>query len=239
MTPGLLRIFDANLNRATEGLRLLEDVARFILNDYELTQSFRDIRHALAQSAQPLDIRLLSERDAEHDIGKPIRDVLKKQGIPDNNGNGESNPYAELTDTIAANARRVEQALRVMEELSRLSETEPVLDTASFARARFDLYALGKKLSSGILRQKQASYLEGLYVILDKASLGEKTYWKRPPRSSQAAAPFCNSGLNKTVKRNCCLLPENFKNYAPTPACFSSSTIILTWHWQPTPMESI
>lgn len=174
MTPGLLRIFDANLNRATEGLRLLEDVARFILNDYELTNGFRKMRHALAQSAQPPDIHLLFQRNAERDIGKPTKDTLKKQSLPDNNAEGESKPYAELTGTITANARRAEQALRVMEELSRLPETETVLDTASFARARFELYTLEKKLSASVLRQKQASYLKGLYVILDTASLRGK-----------------------------------------------------------------
>ncbi len=38
-TPSrLLRIIDANLDRAREGLRLLEDIARFYLNDAAITE---------------------------------------------------------------------------------------------------------------------------------------------------------------------------------------------------------
>ena len=36
-----LRIIDANLNRIGEGLRLLEDLARLLLNDVSLTQQLK------------------------------------------------------------------------------------------------------------------------------------------------------------------------------------------------------
>ncbi len=35
----MLRILDVNLNRIGEGLRLLEDITRFILNDPELSEA--------------------------------------------------------------------------------------------------------------------------------------------------------------------------------------------------------
>ena len=59
-----LRIVDANLNRSTEGLRVLEDVARFVLNDATLSQQLRTIRHNLADAGRSLGIILLEERDS-------------------------------------------------------------------------------------------------------------------------------------------------------------------------------
>ncbi|MCJ7669103.1 MAG: hypothetical protein MUO61_01115, partial [Dehalococcoidia bacterium] len=66
-----LRMIDANLNRSSEGLRVLEDVARFLLNDAELSQRLRTLRHDLARQTKSLSVGLLSQRDSEHDVGHP------------------------------------------------------------------------------------------------------------------------------------------------------------------------
>ena len=44
-----LRIIDANLNRAAEGLRVLEDIARLGLNDASLSERLKTLRHELTQ----------------------------------------------------------------------------------------------------------------------------------------------------------------------------------------------
>jgi len=64
-------MIDANLNRSSEGLRVLEDVARFLLNDAELSQRLRTLRHDLARETESLSVGLLSQRDSEHDVGHP------------------------------------------------------------------------------------------------------------------------------------------------------------------------
>ena len=71
MPRQLLRMIDANLNRSSEGLRVLEDVARFLLNDAGLSQQLRAIRHNLAEETKSLSTKLLSQRDSEHDVGHP------------------------------------------------------------------------------------------------------------------------------------------------------------------------
>ena len=38
------RIIDANVNRAVEGLRILEEIARFILEDKETTNELKNLR---------------------------------------------------------------------------------------------------------------------------------------------------------------------------------------------------
>ena len=49
-----LRIIDANLNRIGEGLRLLEDVSRLLLNDGALTQQLKNMRHELVRGERSL-----------------------------------------------------------------------------------------------------------------------------------------------------------------------------------------
>jgi hypothetical protein len=68
-----LRVVDANLNRAREGLRVVEDVARFVLGDEALTKRAKDLRHALSgyiRRAGFDEDRLLSARDAGHDVAR-------------------------------------------------------------------------------------------------------------------------------------------------------------------------
>ena len=40
----ILRIIDANLNRTAEGLRVLEDIARFVLDDAALSRQLKIMR---------------------------------------------------------------------------------------------------------------------------------------------------------------------------------------------------
>ena len=69
MTRGTFRIIDVNLNRLAEGLRLLEDLARFHLDDATLTGSLKTIRHELLPHDRSFNEELLTARDAEADVG--------------------------------------------------------------------------------------------------------------------------------------------------------------------------
>jgi len=155
-----LRIIDANLNRSSEGLRVLEDVARFLLNDTELSQRLRTIRHDLAQETKSLSLGLLSQRDSEHDVGCPSS---KNRELT-----METTSLQGLLDLVTANAKRVEESLRVVEELAKLPEISSMLNSASFEQMRFALYSLERDLLSRISRRDKMERLAGLYVILDK-----------------------------------------------------------------------
>ena len=163
MPHQLLRMIDANLNRASEGLRVLEDVARFLLNDAKLSRRLRTLRHDLAKETKSISLGLLSGRDAERDVGRP-----RSQ---------DREPIAEVTalhgllDVVAANAKRVEEALRVMEEVAKLPDMNSLLDSASFEQTRFALYALERDLFSKISRRDKTDRIAGLYVILDRQFL--------------------------------------------------------------------
>ena len=146
----MLRIIDANLNRCREGLRVLEDSARFMLNDTDLSQRFRQIRHKLieADSSQGL----LISRDASGDVGAK-KPAAKLRG--------------SLSDLVTANSRRVQESLRVLEEFAQLPGLIPNLDSDWFKSARFTLYILEKELTHRLLRRDKIEKLTGLYVIID------------------------------------------------------------------------
>jgi thiamine-phosphate pyrophosphorylase len=156
-------MIDANLNRSSEGLRVLEDVARFLLNDAELSQRLRTLRHDLTRETKSLSIGLLSHRDSEHDVGHPYS--------KDKELTMKATSLQGLLDLVTANAKRVEESLRVVEELAKLPELSAMLDSASFEQMRFALYTLERDLISRISRRDKIERISGLYVILDRQFL--------------------------------------------------------------------
>ena len=156
-------MIDANLNRSSEGLRVLEDVARFLLNDAELSQRLRTLRHDLARETNSLSVGLLSHRDSEHDVGHPYS--------KDKEPTMEATSLRGLLDLVTANAKRVEESLRVVEELAKLPELSPMLNSASFEQSRFALYTLERDLICQISRRDKIERISGLYVILDRQFL--------------------------------------------------------------------
>ena len=161
-----LRMIDANLNRSSEGLRVLEDVARFLLNDAELCQRLRTLRHEMARETKALRVGLLSQRNAEYDVGHLYHIPRREKKL-----NVEKTSLQGLLDLVTANAKRVEESLRVIEELAKLPEMNSKLNSASFEQTRFTLYTLERDLISRMSRRDKVERISGLYVILDRQFL--------------------------------------------------------------------
>ncbi len=153
-----LRIIDASLNRVGEGLRLLEDIARLLLNDVALTEQLKTMRHELIRGDSSFQQQLLQSRNAEGDVGVDIE-------VP---GEGKQR---ELPIVLVANARRVQESLRTLEELAKVPGVAPKLDSEKFKQARFALYTIERKLLSRLLRQDKLKHISGLYVIIDTQAL--------------------------------------------------------------------
>jgi thiamine-phosphate pyrophosphorylase len=156
-----LRIIDANLNRIGEGLRVLEEIARLSLSDIGLTQQLKDMRHDIARVDNDFRAKLINARDAAGDIGA---DMLVA---------GEEKPR-NRKDTVIANARRVQESLRVLEEIARVPDLK--LDTGKYRNARFTLYTIEKELLQKVSRQDKLERLQGLYVIIDTTMLRGRSY---------------------------------------------------------------
>jgi thiamine-phosphate pyrophosphorylase len=104
MQQAVYRILDANLDRAREGLRIIEEWCRFGLNHSSLAEECKKMRQELA-SLHTWEIR--QARDTPADVGTEL-----------------SHPGEETRDSIEsllqANLARVQEALRVLEEYGKL-----------------------------------------------------------------------------------------------------------------------
>ena len=128
----LLRIVDANFNRSREGLRVCEDIARFIMNSSALTKELKALRHGISgiiRSSPEMAEDLLESRNPSGDCGK----------IPDFK---IEIPRREANDIFTANIERVKESIRVLEEFFKLVDIKL---SAKFSRLRFKAYAIEKK----------------------------------------------------------------------------------------------
>ena len=141
MKSSYIRLIDANLNRSREGLRVCEDVSRFILNDRAMTRSFKSLRHKLKEiyGFCERDYDLFSARDVKKDIGKKTH---KTEAARRN-----------VSDIFAANIQRVKESLRVLEESFKLIDAKL---SERFKKIRFNVYGLETKSLKKIkaLREK-------------------------------------------------------------------------------------
>lgn len=105
-TP-LLRILDANANRAGEGLRVIEEYARFVLDDPHLAGGWKTLRHDLqtALSEIPPAWRLAA-RATQSDVGVELTTPQEAD-------------RADARAVAAASAERVAQAFRCLEEYAK------------------------------------------------------------------------------------------------------------------------
>jgi len=118
-------IVDANLNRAGEGLRVVEDWARFYLRNTEITGGLREIRHGLWKAAQKNYPDIITGRNSGEDILS-----------------GSREPARECEKSIpAASFNRVKEALRVLEEMGKLVGGDA---SAKFKEMRFKIYEIEK-----------------------------------------------------------------------------------------------
>ena len=121
------RILDANLDRAREGLRVLEDWCRFGLNHHELTDKFKHLRQSLGQW-HTADLR--AARDTPNDTGTSITHPQEQS-------------RTGITQVLQANFCRVEEALRSLEEFGKIYQSE--LATAC-KQWRYQIYSLESEI---------------------------------------------------------------------------------------------
>lgn len=130
------RAIDANANRAREALRVLEDLARFVLNDAELSARAKALRHGVEAGVAGLGIDAtarLASRDTAGDVGTRIA--------------APGGPSRESLDALAgANASRAAEALRSLEECAKTFPGVGVGASRAFESLRYGVYELEKSL---------------------------------------------------------------------------------------------
>lgn len=142
------RILDANLDRAREGLRIIEEWCRFSLENSQLAEECKQMRQEIACWHSP-EIRI--ERDTPNDPGTTL-----------------SHPQEEtrngIDDLLQSNLCRVQEALRVLEEYGKLYQAE--MGTA-FKNIRYQVYTLESSILNHDRYQKLKKSL--LYLITSQS----------------------------------------------------------------------
>jgi hypothetical protein len=130
-TSGIYRIIDANANRLKEGLRVCEEVARFILDDRRLTAGLKNIRHEVDAALDSLTDRgrCIAARDSVRDTGRTIHTSreLKRSNV---------------IDIFCANIQRVKESIRVLEEFAKIDDSKCAL---KFKDLRYRVYEIEKQ----------------------------------------------------------------------------------------------
>lgn len=145
------RAIDANLNRASEGLRAAEEYVRFGENDLRLTTELKAFRRELAEASRVFSAeKLLAARDTPGDVGTEIDDVAENRRI-------------DVRDAARANLKRVQQALRAIEEFAKIVAPPAA---PAFERLRYASYSLEQRLADPGGRRKRLAQAT-LYFLLD------------------------------------------------------------------------
>ncbi|MBP6921472.1 thiamine phosphate synthase [Candidatus Gracilibacteria bacterium] len=131
-------IIDANIHRVCEGLRVIEEYFRFVMNDEVLTNKLASLRKKISHHALPVSDRARMEaRDMEKDAR--TNEVISSR----------KNSY----DLLLANMKRSQEALRVLEEYT---------GDDNFRIFRYELYELEKDCFLNIRKPVE---LRGVYLI--------------------------------------------------------------------------
>ena len=126
LSPELLRVVDANLNRLKEGIRVVEDIMRYRDNNKTLSLKLKQLRHS-AKINETLE--LLKHRDSINDVLRPtIEDELHR---------------TDIKSILTANFKRAEESCRVLEELFKLYSASY---SENFKHIRYELYDLEKEI---------------------------------------------------------------------------------------------
>jgi len=146
-----LRVIDANRNRAAEGLRVVEEYFRFVLEDPLLTRHCKQLRHDLRELLAGIPEHCLSvSRDTTADVGTEI---------------GVDGEYVRVSAQHVAYSswKRLQQALRVLEEYTKLLTPEIAVQIETL---RYSSYTLERcfQISEDAHRKLKAARL---YVLLD------------------------------------------------------------------------
>lgn len=167
MERSLARILDANFNRAREGLRVVEEFARFAADDARLAESVKRMRHELADAARRLDPAgtMIESRDTAGDVGAALHtDSESRRGSP--------------ADVATAAAKRVGEALRVLCEYAKL--TDPAV-AAGLDALRYRFYDWEKWLAGAADRRRIARARVYLLLTADCCRGGD---WQAATRAA-------------------------------------------------------
>ncbi|QDT34909.1 thiamine phosphate synthase [Thalassoglobus polymorphus] len=131
--PTLFRILDASANRCREGMRVVEDFVRFGLNESFLSRELKELRHLVTETLRHLSQeKWVTCRDTLNDVGTTTSTPSEAyRGTP--------------VDVLRASMKRIEEALRSLEEYSKLIDADL---SQRFEQSRYRFYTIEKAIET-------------------------------------------------------------------------------------------
>ncbi len=147
------RIIDANANRAREGLRVIEEYSRFILNSDTLTQKIKNVRHDFCKAIngfeEKCNVGLSDFRDTAGDVGTSLSTDTERSRM-------------NSREVVKAAIKRLEEAIRSIEEYSKISDQS---SSITFEQIRYTVYDVEKEIFTNHRLKKKLSSAK-LYVLV-------------------------------------------------------------------------
>jgi len=122
------RVIDANINRLREGIRVIEDIYRYIYNNKSISQQLKKLRHQIRTNDYN---RLIYHRNIKNDI---LKETTSSEQKRDN-----------IEHILISNYKRAQESSRVLEEILKLID---IKSAQNFKEIRYQLYDLEKEISN-------------------------------------------------------------------------------------------
>jgi thiamine-phosphate pyrophosphorylase len=135
-------MLDANANRAREAMRVMEDVARFVLDDAELSGELKSLRHDLRAALDRLPPGWIeANRNTPGDVGTAISTASERE-------------RGCLVDVAFAAGKRLTEALRVIEEAGKTIDADFAAQIESLRYRAYTVESqLHVRMGTGAARQ--------------------------------------------------------------------------------------
>ena len=168
----LQRTIDASLNRLAEGLRVMEDLARYVLNDAELSRDCKSIRH---------EVRRLPDRwpagwiEARRDVVGDVGTVIEAE---------DESVRSGTWDVAVAAANRAAEAMRTIEECCKVVDRDAARTVESM---RYRLYEIDVRLRRGLASRRVRQWSLCVLLTDDRCRHG----WREVAVSAVEAGCDC------------------------------------------------
>jgi thiamine-phosphate pyrophosphorylase len=158
METAVLRVLDAACNRAREGLRVIEDFLRFVLDDRHLSGECKNLRHdfSAALGQIPPAFRLAA-RETLEDVGAGLSTPTELR-------------RADMAEVLAANFARLQESLRNLEEFGKLLDADMA---AKVEQLRYRAYTLQRAAEITRHSAERLAHVR-LYVLIPGGSSAEE-----------------------------------------------------------------
>ncbi len=165
----VFRILDAAINRAGEGIRVVEDYVRMVLGDVYLATQLKQLRHDLTAAVEAIDpAERIAARDSQGDVGRTIKTESEYQrgDLNETDSPSSENEFNKMKlsgGMIQANLARAQQAFRTIEEFSKTIDPEI---SKSVEQLRYRTYTIEKAVLTTVVSLQNLAQAN-LYVLID------------------------------------------------------------------------